>query len=202
MADQLVLQTIAGVATHTLDDSGNATHTGTVTAAAFAGPSTGAHTGAVTVPDGSALMLSGAGTGTGDIVHVIGSSSEGMHLKVFEAVISPAAVETAVVTVPANSVVMSVQANVLTTLTGGGTTVTFSLGTTADPDKYGAAAIDALVANTKLNFIPAYAFLGPAEAIVLTGTAATGAADGNTALTVGTVRVRVVYWTLNTLDDV
>lgn len=31
--DQLVLQTIAGTATHTLDDSGNATHTGAMTAA-------------------------------------------------------------------------------------------------------------------------------------------------------------------------
>ena len=40
--DQLVLKTVAGVATHTLDDSGNATHTGTVTAAAIVGPLTGA----------------------------------------------------------------------------------------------------------------------------------------------------------------
>jgi hypothetical protein len=32
MADQLTLRTLGGTATHTLDDSGNATHTGTVTA--------------------------------------------------------------------------------------------------------------------------------------------------------------------------
>lgn len=34
MADQLKLQTADGTATHTLDDSGNATHSGTMTAAA------------------------------------------------------------------------------------------------------------------------------------------------------------------------
>jgi len=37
MANQLVLATIAGTATHTLDDSGNATHTGTVTGATLTG---------------------------------------------------------------------------------------------------------------------------------------------------------------------
>lgn len=37
MADQLKLTTIAGVPTHTLDDSGNATHTGTVTGATLTG---------------------------------------------------------------------------------------------------------------------------------------------------------------------
>ena len=43
MSDQLVLQS-AGTATHTLDDSGNATHTGTVTAASLT------VTGTVTAP--------------------------------------------------------------------------------------------------------------------------------------------------------
>lgn len=43
MADQLKLQTADGTATHTLDDSGNATHTGAVSAAS------GAFTGVVTV---------------------------------------------------------------------------------------------------------------------------------------------------------
>jgi hypothetical protein len=120
---------------------------------------------------------------------------------VFDAIISPAAVETAVLTVPAQSVVMSCQANVATALTGGGTTVTFAVGVTADPDKYGAPAVDGLTQNTKLNFIPAYAFLTAPEAVVLTGAAAGGTADGDTALSVGTVRVRVVYWTLNSLDN-
>jgi hypothetical protein len=165
------------------------------------GNSTGVHTGATTVPDGSVLTLAGAGGTAGDIVQYIGSSTEGMHLVVFDAIISPAAVETAVLTVPAQSVVMSCQANVATALTGGGTTVTFAVGVTADPDKYGAPAVDGLTQNTKLNFIPAYAFLTAPEAVVLTGAAAGGTADGDTALTVGTVRVRVVYWTLNSLDN-
>jgi ribosomal protein S16 len=165
------------------------------------GNSTGIHTGATTVPDGSVLTLAGAGGTAGDIVQYIGSSTEGMHLVVFDAIISPAAVETAVLTIPAQSVVMSCQANVATALTGGGTTVTFGVGTAGDPDKYGAPAVDGLTQNTKLNFIPAYAFLTAPEAVVLTGAAAGGTADGDTALTVGTVRVRVVYWTLNSLDN-
>lgn len=47
MADQLTLQTIGGTGTHTLDDSGNATHTGTVTAAALAISGTATATTAV-----------------------------------------------------------------------------------------------------------------------------------------------------------
>jgi ribosomal protein S16 len=170
--------------------------------APLTGNSAGTHTGAVTVPDGSVLTLAGAGGTAGDIVQYIGSATEGMHLVVFDAIISPAAVETAVLTIPAQSVVMSCQANVATALTGGGTTVTFAVGTAADPDKYGAPAVDGLTQNTKLNFIPTYAFLTTTEAVVLTGAAAGGTADGDTALSVGTVRVRVVYWTLNSLDNV
>jgi hypothetical protein len=199
-----VTANLTGNVTGNLTGDSAGTHTGAVVGNVtgnVTGNSTGIHTGATTVPDGSVLTLAGAGGTAGDIVQYIGGASEGMHLVVFDAVISPAAVETAVLTVPAQSVVMSCQANVATALTGGGTTVTFAVGVTADPDKYGAPAVDGLTQNTKLNFIPAYAFLTAPEAVVLTGAAAGGTADGDTALSVGTVRVRVVYWTLNSLDN-
>jgi hypothetical protein len=146
------------------------------------------------------LTLSEA-TAAGRIVQQIGSATEGMHLVVVDVTVAPAAVETAVFTVPAGSVVMSVQSTVKTALTGGGTTATYSIGVAADPDKYGTPAADALTANAKSNFIPAYAHLTATEPIVITGAATGGASDGNTALTVGTVRVRIVYWTLNALDN-
>jgi hypothetical protein len=199
-----VTANLTGNVTGNLTGDSAGTHTGAVVGNVtgnVTGNSTGIHTGATTVPDGSVLTLAGAGGTAGDIVQYIGGASEGMHLVVFDAVISPAAVETAVLTVPAQSVVMSCQANVATALTGGGTTVTFGVGTAGDPDKYGAPAVDGLTQNTKLNFIPAYAFLTGPEAVVLTGAAAGGTADGDTALSVGTVRVRVVYWTLNSLDN-
>lgn len=57
MADQLTLQTIGGTATHTLDDAGNATHIGTVTAAAAAisGTATVGTLAATTLRAGSGL---------------------------------------------------------------------------------------------------------------------------------------------------
>lgn len=167
-------------------------------------PSTGTLSiaGTLSLADGSLVQRLGGGTGTGDVIERIGASAtEGLEMVVFDADISPAAVETAVLTVPAGSFVLSVQSNVEVALTGGGTTVTYSIGTAGDPDKYGTPASDALTQNTKSNFMGPFAFLPSAEPIVLTGTATGGAADGDTALTVGTVRVRVVYYTLNSLDD-
>ena len=85
MADQFVLKTIAGVATHTLDDSGNATHTGTVTAStAFATDTISERTaaagvtidgvrlkdGAITPVTGGAAFIdvSGSGSGESDVI--------------------------------------------------------------------------------------------------------------------------------------
>jgi len=156
----------------------------------------------VIVPLAGVLQLRREGTGTGSVAARIGgSSNEGVEVIVFENDISPAAVETAVVTVPAGTVILSVQSNVEVALTGGGTTVTYALGTAADPDKYGYPGSDTLAKNSKINTIPDWAVLGSSEAIVLSGAATGGTADGDTALTVGTVRVRIVYLALNGLDD-
>lgn len=155
----------------------------------------------ITQPDGAVFQRSGAGTGTGDVIERIGgSATEGLETVVADITVSPAAVETNVILIPANSWVVSVQGNVQTALTGGGTTVAWSLGTAGDPDKYGTGG-DVLTQNAKSNFLGPFAMLSSAEQIVLTGCATGGGSDGDTALTVGSVRVRVVYQTLNSLDN-
>ena len=161
--------------------------------------------GVLSQNDGSILLRKGRGAGAGDVIERIGlTATEGYELVVYEGTISPAAVETAILTIPARSRVRCVQANCEAALTGGGTTATWSVGTAGDPDKYGTAgngAGDTLAKNSKVDFIPADAFLTSTEDVVLTGVATGGAADGDTALTVGAVRVRVIYETLNSLDD-
>lgn len=127
------------------------------------------------------------------------TATEGLEFRVYEATVSPTAISTNLLNLPAKSFYLSIQANVETALTGGGTTVAFSIGTAGDPDKYGTAAT--LTKNTKLDTIPALAVLASAEQLVLGGSIAGGATLGNTALTVGSVRVRAVYVTVNSLDD-
>ena len=168
-------------------------------------------TGVVTLDDGSLLQRSGAGTGTGDAIEVLGpDATHGMVTTVYEATVAPAAIETALFTIPAMSVVESVQANVETALTGGGTTVSFSVGITGDIDLYGTATTagvqaDLLTQNAKIDSFGRRAadagaglglFVAAAQSLKLIGAAAGGAAAGDTALTVGTVKVRVVYQTL------
>lgn len=171
--------------------------------------------GGVTVADGASLNLRGQGGGTGDSVMEVGAATaEALKLVVYDATVSPSAVETNLINLPAGSMILSVQSNVQTALTGGGTTVTYSIGTAADPDKYGsagfnsitgAAAADALTQNAKTTWFGdgshAMSLSGAAEQLVLTGAATGGAADGNTALTVGSVRVRVVYYLLQALAN-
>ncbi|RMG57350.1 MAG: hypothetical protein D6722_25085 [Bacteroidetes bacterium] len=155
-------------------------------------------TGTLSAQDGSLLQFLGAGASTGDVISRIGASpSEGLELVVYEETISPAAIETSVVNVPAFSMVLAVQSNVETALTGGGTTDSYGIGTSADPDKYGSSST--LTQNSKSNYIGATPNAS-SEQIVLTGTSG-GAVAGDTALTVGSVRIRVVYYTLSSLDN-
>lgn len=158
---------------------------------------------ALTLADGMTLELRQRANSAGAVAMRWGGavSTEGVELYVAENTVSPAAVETAVCTVPAGAVILSVQANCESALTGGGTTVTWAIGTTGDPDKYGYPGSDTLAQNSKVNTIPDWAVLGSSEAIVLSGAATGGTADGDTALTVGSVRVVVTYLALNALAD-
>ena len=100
---------------------------------------------------------------------------------------------------PANVVIVSAQANIQAALTGGGTTAKLGLGTEADPDVYGLTG--ALTKNAKIDTQPdaAAGFAAP-TVLRLSSCTAAGAA-GNTALTVGSVRVRIVYRALVSLID-
>lgn len=129
-----------------------------------------------------------------------------METYIVDKTVSPAAVETAVFTVPAGAIIDLVQANCEAALTGGGTTATWSVGINGDVDKYGTAGLyptqgNSLAQNSKSNWLATSVQLTSAEAVVLSGAAAGGAAAGDTALTVGSVRVVIIYRTYNPLAN-
>lgn len=86
-------------------------------------------------------------------------------------------------------IVLSAQLNIQAALTGGSTTVKVGLGTEADPDLFGLTA--ALTKNSKITTIPDWAVITTATPIRVSSCASNGT-EGDTALTVGSVRVRLV----------
>jgi hypothetical protein len=157
----------------------------------------------VTLKDGG--VLTNAGAAAAAVLLGMGSTaSTGAQIKVIDETISfagNAALYKAMTTpIPANSVVLAAQANIQAALTGGGTTTKVGLGPNAtDPDKYGKTTV--LTKNAKIDTIPAaWAVLASQEAIDVCSCANDGSA-GNTALTVGSVRVRIVYLTLTSLAN-
>lgn len=141
--------------------------------------------------------------------------THGQQTWVYEATVSPVAIETALITLPANSVVDSVQANAEAALTGGGTTVTYGIGITGDVDKFGTvyaagAQSNSLAKNSKINMIGdpgpnagagLHGMNAATVAVKLIGAAAGGTAAGDTALTVGSVKVRIVYRVIASIAD-
>jgi hypothetical protein len=129
------------------------------------------------------------------------SATEGLEVRVIDETTGVLAAVSTDLTedVPAGAVILSVQGNVETALTGGGTTVNWGIGTVADPDKY-SPTVGALTLDAKIDNVPDWAVLAGAEDIQVHGVTA-GGAIGDTALTVGTVRVRIVYLALNSLDN-
>lgn len=163
---------------------------------------------------GTLFQISGGiGAGTGVLTAVHGpTGNTGMQSFVWESTIVPTQVENPLFTVPANSVVDSVQANCMTALTGGGTTVSWSIGISGDVDAYGTVGnpTDSLVQFGKANWTGAIAanagaslgkFSGTTVDLKLCAAATGGATAGDTALTVGSVKIRVAYRTLVNLAD-
>ena len=156
---------------------------------------------------------------TGAVVQRIGpSATEGWERRVYEETVSPSAVETALLTLPVGHIVEAVWANAETALTGGGTTFTWSLGITGDVDLYGTASADdgfgaqgdSLAQNGKYTRFGAQTagagdgigdFVAGTEAVKLIAAVTGGATAGDTALTVGSVKVRVQYLVMLALDD-
>jgi len=128
------------------------------------------------------------------------TGAEGLETRAIDEVVATGAINNDLTeNVPAGAVILSVQLNVDSALTGGGTTANYAIGTSANPDLYSPIVGD-LAKNSKTDFIPGHAVLGSAENIQVNGTTAGGAA-GDTALTVGTVRVRIIYQVASSLED-
>jgi hypothetical protein len=134
------------------------------------------------------------------------TATEGLEIKVIdETVTLTNAVETDLTeTVPAGAVILSVQANLATAVTGDASgddgLTKVGIGVTADPDKYGLSAD--LAKNTKINTIPDWAVLAGAETVTVKAADNAGAAVTEKFTAGGEVRVRLVYAVLNSLDDV
>lgn len=180
---------------------------GNYTIALGSGGAAGAGGAGTAGADGLLSILAGTrkvATGTDTLLFGT-AAAEGWKRVVVDKTVSPAAVETAVFTVPKGSVIEAVLANVQSALTGGGTTVTWSVGLTGDPDAYGTAGFptqaDSLAKDSKSSFIATPTLLTADEPIVLSGAATGGAADGDTALTVGSVRVVIIYKTFVALAN-
>ena len=169
---------------------------------------------------GGRLVNGNSGTGTGLVVEQHGTSvTEGWQEVIYEDTISPAAIETALLTIPAGSIVDGVWANVETALTGGGTTTTWSIGITGDVDSFGTATTDDyttqgddLTQDSKWTYLGGVTplsnagasiglFDAAAVALKLIAAATGGATAGDTALTLGTVRIRVKYRTALPMDN-
>lgn len=165
--------------------------------------------GAVTIEQGSVKLTGGSiqhlnGTAAGVIAQAFGKTiAEGLQIYILEETISfagnVALYKAMTATLPAGAVILSAQANIESALTGGGTTVKVGLGLNAsDPDKYGLSTV--LTKNAKITTVPAHAVLAGATRLDLCSCATAGGA-GDTALTVGSVRVRIVFSALFDLAD-
>jgi len=179
----------------------------------------GGTTGA-TITTAGKVVRAGSATSTGLVTTQEGTSAtEGWQTVVYEDTVSPSAVETALFTIPAGSIVDGVWANVETALTGGSTTVSWSIGITGDVDSFGTAtgddfttAGDDLTQDSKWTGIAGVTplaaagasiglFDASAVALKLIASATGGTAAGDTALTAGSVRIRVAYRTALPMDN-
>jgi hypothetical protein len=146
-----------------------------------------------------------AGATAGAVAARFGATAtEGLEVKVLDEVVSltsaGAKFKAMTTAVPAGAVILSVQGNIASAITAGGTSVAVSLGLNAsDPDKYG--FVNALTQNSKINNIPDWAVLSGATTIDVCATIADGTTLGNTNFSAGSVRVRVVYLANNSLDN-
>ena len=139
-----------------------------------------------------------ASAATGNVIDLVGSSvTEGLQRKMLVETLNPNAAETSMTAaVPKGAIVRAVLGNVQSALTGGGTTVTWSLGITGTVDKYGTAGYptqaDALTKNSKSSWLGDGARLAADETIKLCAAATGGAAAGDTKLSGASAAVKIV----------
>lgn len=152
------------------------------------------------IKDGGAVVSAGPlqfprGNAATQIVQAFGAtSSEGLQMAIVDETVSFAGntdlFKLLTYLFPAGTQILCAQANIQAALTGGGTTAKLGLGTEADPDLFGKTS--ALTQNLKITTVPSWSPLSGATYLRLTGVKSDGDA-GDTALTVGSVRVRIVF---------
>jgi hypothetical protein len=149
------------------------------------------------------------------VIDMVGPDlTQGVQSVVFESTVtftSPGQTERALMSLPANSVVDWVQANVESDLAvASGNAATFSIGITGDVDAYGTAwasgaQADRLAKNSKANFIGSKTAAGASMGVFVANAvsikvfaAATGGTTVATAngFNAGSVKVRIGYRTL------
>ena len=145
-----------------------------------------------------ALKIIPASSTTAQLVFHLGpSTTEGFERLMIVKTVSPNAAATALFTWPANSIPRYCGANAQANLTGGGTSVTWSIGKSGDVDAYGTAgypsAADALTKNSKSTWFANGDPLAASEDILLYAAATGGASAGDTKLSVGSVKVVAIY---------
>lgn len=138
-------------------------------------------------------------SGSGVVMRVGTSTTEGLETFVVDVVVTLGSTDgVAVATIPIGAVLRSVQANIATAATAGGTSTKVGIGIDANPDAYGLTSV--LTQNAKINTMLDWNALAGAVAIEAYPVTDAGAI-GDTAFTAGTLRVRIVYDQLNSLDD-
>ncbi len=152
-----------------------------------------------------ALTLTG-GAATAAVVARFGdTATEGLEVKVIDEIVSltNAAATDLTQDVPAGAVILSVQANLNTAITGDASgddgLTKVGIGIAADPDKYGKTS--ALTKNAKVDTLPDWAVLSGAEDIKVYAVDNAGDAVTEKFVAAGLVRVRIVYLAANSLDD-
>lgn len=142
-----------------------------------------------------------AGSETGAVGLRFGSTdTEGLETRIVDKTVNLGAIAgVAVFTVPSGSLLRSVQANIVTLGVAGGDVAAVGIGIDSDPNLYGATAT--LAKNAKSNLIVAPAVLAAPAAIEVYPCTA-GGDIGDTPFSSGTIRVRIVYDVLASLDNV
>jgi hypothetical protein len=154
----------------------------------------------------SGALTNKAGVATAAVALRLGqTATEGLELKVIDedVTLTNAVAKDLTDDIPSGAVILSVQANLETAITGDGTgddlLAKVGIGVVADPDKYGKTS--ALTKNLKVDTIPNWAVLSGAEDIQVYACQTDGSACTEKFVAAGVVRVRIVYLTCNSLDD-
>jgi hypothetical protein len=142
-----------------------------------------------------------AGAAAAAVVQRFGASeNEGYEIKVIDETLAALAAISTDLTedIPIDAYIISVQSNIEELVVAGGTSVQVGIGPVSNPDQYGISA--AFTKNLKTDVIPVHAILSSLEDIQVNMVTAAGDI-GDTVASAGAVRVRIVYATLNSLDD-